>query len=329
MTIWHHGLVTRHGTTGGWLAHQAVDAFAISRIIQRAFQYHWHALYDTVPAITAGPAEQDTLMTTGIILPEFDPFLINFGGFGVRWYALAYIVGLLAGYWILRREARRHTAPIDLAGIDSLLNHVLLGVILGGRIGFVLFYQPSYYLANPLDILKVWQGGMAFHGGLSGVIIAMWLFARRRGIPFLSVSDRVAMVVPIGLCLGRISNFINAELYGRVTDMPWGMVFPGSDGMPRHPSQLYEAGLEGLLIGLVMLYGYARGWLDMTGRLSAVLLIGYGLARFMVEFVREPDPQLGTLMGLVTMGQLLCLPMIAGGLYILWRSAPGNGGRTA
>ena len=267
-------------------------------------------------------------MTTGIILPEFDPFLINFGGFGVRWYALAYIVGLLAGYWILRREARRHTAPIDLAGIDSLLNHVLLGVILGGRIGFVLFYQPSYYLANPLDILKVWQGGMAFHGGLSGVIIAMWLFARRRGIPFLSVSDRVAMVVPIGLCLGRISNFINAELYGRVTDMPWGMVFPGSDGMPRHPSQLYEAGLEGLLIGLIMLYGYARGWLDMTGRLSAVLLIGYGLARFMVEFVREPDPQLGTLMGLVTMGQLLCLPMIAGGLYILWRSALGNGGRT-
>lgn len=268
-------------------------------------------------------------MTTGIILPEFDPFLINFGGFGIRWYALAYIVGLLAGYWILRREARHDTAPIDLVGIDSLLNHVLLGVILGGRIGFVLFYQPAYYLAYPMDILKVWQGGMAFHGGLAGVIIAMWLFARRRGIPFLRVSDRVAMVVPIGLCLGRISNFINAELYGRVTDLPWGMVFPGSDGIPRHPSQLYQAGLEGLLIGLIMLYGYTRGWLNMTGRLSAVLLIGYGCARFMVEFVREPDPQLGTLMGLVTMGQLLCLPMIAGGLYILWRSLPGNGTHAA
>ena len=268
-------------------------------------------------------------MTTGIILPEFDPFLINFGGLGIRWYALAYIVGLLAGYWILRREARHGTAPIDLVGIDSLLNHVLLGVILGGRIGFVLFYQPAYYLAYPMDILKVWQGGMAFHGGLAGVIIAMWLFARRRRIPFLRVSDRVAMVVPIGLCLGRISNFINAELYGRVTDLPWGMVFPGSDGMPRHPSQLYEAGLEGLLIGLIMLYGYTRGWLNMTGRLSAVLLIGYGCARFMVEFVREPDPQLGTLMGLVTMGQLLCLPMIAGGLYILWRSLPGNGTHAA
>ena len=193
----------------------------------------------------------------------------------------------------------------------------------------MLFYQPAYYLAYPMDILKVWQGGMAFHGGLAGVIIAMWLFARRRGIPFLHVSDRVAMVVPIGLCLGRISNFINAELYGRVTDLPWGMVFPGSDGMPRHPSQLYEAGLEGLLIGLTMLYGYTRGWLNMTGRLSAVLLIGYGCARFMVEFVREPDPQLGTLMGLVTMGQLLCLPMIAGGLYILWRSLPGNGTHAA
>ena len=256
-------------------------------------------------------------MTTGIILPEFDPFLINFGGFGVRWYALAYIVGLLAGYWILRREARRHTAPIDLAGIDSLLNHVLLGVILGGRIGFVLFYQPSYYLANPLDILKVWQGGMAFHGGLSGVIIAMWLFARRRGIPFLSVSDRVAMVVPIGLCLGRISNFINAELYGRVTDRPWGMVFPGSDGMPRHPSQLYEAGLEGLVLFAVLWIIYRRGGRSIPGLMTGVFVMGYGLARTFVEFFREPDAQLGFLAGGVTMGQMLSGPMIIIGAVII------------
>lgn len=257
-------------------------------------------------------------MTTGIILPEFDPFLISFGGFGIRWYALAYIVGLVGGYWILRREAQR-AGPIDVAGIESLLNHVLLGVILGGRMGFVLFYQPGYYVANPLEILKIWQGGMAFHGGLAGVILAMWLFSARRGMSIFTVSDRVAMVVPIGLCLGRLSNFINAELYGRVTDLPWGMVFPGSDGLPRHPSQLYEAGLEGLVLGGLMLFGYRRGWLAITGRLSSVLMIGYGSARFLIEYVREPDPHLGTLLGLVTMGQLLCLPMIAGGVYILMR----------
>ena len=255
-------------------------------------------------------------MTTGIILPEFDPFVISFGGFGIRWYALAYIVGLVGGYWILRREARAG-GPVDVPGIESLLNHVLLGVILGGRLGFVLFYQPAYYQVHPLDILKIWQGGMAFHGGLGGVILAMWWFSWRRRMSVFTISDRVALVVPIGLCLGRLSNFINAELYGRVTDLPWGMVFPHSDGLPRHPSQLYEAGLEGIILGGIMVFGYGRGWLRITGRLSAVLLIGYGSARFLVEFVREPDPQLGTLLGLVTMGQLLCLPMIACGLYIL------------
>ena len=257
-------------------------------------------------------------MTTGIILPEFDPFVISIGGFGIRWYALAYIIGLVGGYWILRREARAG-GPVDVPGIESLLNHVLLGVILGGRLGFVLFYQPAYYLSHPLDILKIWQGGMAFHGGLGGVILAMWWFSWRRHMSIFTISDRVALVVPIGLCLGRASNFINAELYGRVTDLPWGMVFPHSDGLPRHPSQLYEAGLEGIILGGIMVFGYRRGWLQITGRLSAVLLTGYGSARFLVEFVREPDPQLGTLLGLVTMGQLLCLPMIAGGLYILVR----------
>ena len=188
-------------------------------------------------------------MNGGIILPEFDPFVISFGGFGVRWYALAYIAGLLGGYWVLRREARRQPhAPMTPEAVDSLLNHVLLGVILGGRLGYVIFYNPSFFLANPLEIIKVWQGGMSFHGGLLGVTFAMWLFARRWRIPVLAVSDRVAMVIPLGLFLGRLSNFINAELYGRVTDLPWGMVFPRSDGLPRHPSQLYEAGLEGLVL---------------------------------------------------------------------------------
>ena len=257
-------------------------------------------------------------MTGPIILPEFNEFLIEFSdGFGIRWYALAYIGGLLAGYWILRREASRPTAPLAPEAVDSLLNHVLLGVILGGRLGYVIFYDPGHFIANPVEIIKVWQGGMAFHGGLLGVTIAMWLFARNQGVSVLAVSDRVAMVTPIGLFLGRVSNFINAELQGRVTDVPWAMVFAEGDGMPRHPSQLYEAGLEGLCLGLAMLFGARRGWLDHPGRLTAILLLGYGLARFGIEYVREPDAQLGLLAGVVTMGQLLCLPMLAAGAYLL------------
>ncbi len=258
-------------------------------------------------------------MTGPIILPEFDPFLINFGGFGIRWYALAYIGGLLLGYWILRREATRPGAPLTPLAIDSLLNHVLLGVILGGRLGYVLFYNPAFFLANPVEIIKVWHGGMAFHGGLLGVALAMWVFARKQHIHVLHVSDRVAMVVPIGLFLGRLSNFINGELQGRISDAPWAMVFANGDGLPRHPSQLYEAGLEGLVLGAVMLVGARRGWLRLRGRLTALLLLGYGLARFAVEYVREPDPQLGLLLGTGTMGQLLSLPMIAAGLYLIWR----------
>ena len=258
-------------------------------------------------------------MNAGIILPEFDPFLVNFGGFGIRWYALAYIAGLLLGYFILRREARRHEGgPMTPEAVDSLLNHVLLGVILGGRLGYVIFYNPSFFLENPVEIIKVWQGGMSFHGGLLGVTAAMWMFARRWHLPILAVSDRVSMVLPIGLFLGRTSNFINAELYGRVTDLPWGMVFPNSDGLPRHPSQLYEAGLEGLVLGLVMLVGWRRGWLRRAGSMTATLLIGYGLARFAIEYVREPDPHLGLLFGVVTMGQILCVPMMLAGSLVLW-----------
>ena len=258
-------------------------------------------------------------MTGPIILPDFDPFLINFGGFGIRWYALAYIGGLLAGYWVLRREAGRPGAVMTPAAIDSLLNHVLLGVILGGRHGYVLFYNPYFFLANPMEIIKVWQGGMAFHGGLLGVTAAMWLFARKQSVHVLHVSDRVAMVAPIGLFLGRISNFINGELQGRVSDVPWAMVFANGDGLPRHPSQLYEAAFEGLVLGAVMLIGARRGWLQLRGRLTAVLLLGYGAARFAIEYVREPDAQLGLLLGIGTMGQLLCLPMIAAGLYLVRR----------
>jgi len=258
-------------------------------------------------------------MENGIILPHFNPFAIEIGGFGIRWYALAYIAGLLLGYYLLRREARQPGAPLGQAQLDALLNYVLIGIILGGRLGYVLFYNAGFYLANPAEILMIWQGGMSFHGGLLGVTMAMLLFAHRHQVPVLQISDRVAMVAPIGLFLGRLSNFINAELYGRVTDLPWAMIFPNSDGLPRHPSQLYEAGLEGLGIGIVMLFGARRGWLAHHGRMTACLLVGYGLARYLVEFVREPDAHLGQLAGFMTMGQLLCLPMLAGGLYLLTR----------
>jgi len=303
----------------------------VARLLTPASPYLWHLagvsntkLVRNAIGCDSGSAipidqQHGRSMTGPIILPEFDPFLINFGGFGIRWYALAYIGGLLAGYWILRREAARPGALMTPAAIDSLLNHVLLGVILGGRLGYVLFYNPGFFLANPVEIIKVWQGGMAFHGGLLGVSVAMWIFARRQNIHVLHVSDRVAMVTPIGLFLGRLSNFINGELQGRVTDLPWAMVFAHGDGQPRHPSQLYEAGLEGLVLGLVMLFAARRGWLQRRGRLTAVLLLGYGAARFAVEYVREPDAQLGLLLGLGTMGQLLCLPMIAAGLYLIWR----------
>lgn len=260
-------------------------------------------------------------MTTGILLPEFDPFAIQFGAFGIRWYALAYIVGLLGGLYLLRREAKHPGAPISAPQLDMLLNYVIIAIILGGRIGYVTFYDPLYFLTHPIEIIKIWQGGMSFHGGLLGVTLAMLLFARRHNIPLLAVSDRVAMVVPIGLFLGRLSNFINGELMGRVSDLPWAMIFPNSDGLPRHPSQLYEAGLEGLALGVVMWVAVRRGALAKRGTMTALLLIGYGIARFAVEYVREPDAQLGTLFGITTMGQLLSLPMIGFGVYIYQRRA--------
>lgn len=261
----------------------------------------------------------ETASSNVIVLPEFDEFAIQFGNFGIRWYALAYIAGLLIGFYLLRREAKRPESQLNNAMIDSLLNYVLVGVIVGGRLGYVLFYNTSFYFSHPLDIFKIWQGGMSFHGGLLGVSLAMILLARRHNISVLAISDRVSMVLPVGLFFGRLANFINGELWGRVSDVPWAMVFPHSDGAPRHPSQLYEASLEGLMLGFVMLFGYRRDWLAHQGRLTAILLFGYGASRYLVEFAREPDAHIGMLFGFLTMGQILCLPMLAGGLYLFMR----------
>jgi phosphatidylglycerol:prolipoprotein diacylglycerol transferase len=256
-----------------------------------------------------------------IPFPAIDPVLISIGPFAIRWYALAYILGIVLGWRLVRRIVQRPGWRVTPEAVDDLVFYVTLGVILGGRLGYVLFYQPDHYLDRPLELLAVWRGGMSFHGGLIGVLVATLLFARKRGLAFFELTDALAIVTPIGLCLGRIANFINAELWGRVTDMPWGVLFPNAGPQPRHPSQLYEAGLEGVVLFAVMLWA-ARGAHAPgdSGRLSGIFLVGYALARIAVEFFREPDVQIGYLAGGITMGQLLSLPMLAFGLFLIARA---------
>lgn len=286
-----------------------------------------------------------------IPFPDISPEIFSVSLFGMtfalRWYALAYIVGILAGWRLVLRAARtprlwRNETPVMTASqIEDLLTWVILGVILGGRIGYVLFYQPGFYLSNPAQILRVWEGGMSFHGGALGVIIAAFIYTGRHRIARISAGDLVAFGIPPGLLLGRLANFINAELWGRPTDLPWGVAFPTEAAQfcpdvvgicARHPSQLYEAALEGLLLGAVLLWlVWRRGALKMPGVVMGTFLAGYGLARFAVEFVRQPDAQFvseGNPLGLawqvggygLTMGQILCLPMIAVGLYLIMRA---------
>ena len=256
--------------------------------------------------------------SSAIILPEFNTFAVQFGGFGIRWYAVAYLVGLLAGWYLLRREADHEQSPLHPQTVDILINYVLFGVIIGGRLGYILFYNSAYYLAHPLAMLRIWEGGMAFHGALLGVAIAVLIMAKRHHVPFFLLTDRIALVVPIGLFFGRLSNFINGELYGRGTALPWAMVFPISDGQPRHPSQLYEAGLEGLL--LFVLLGFLiwrQGILARPGLAIGVFLVSYGASRALIEQVREPDAHLGYIFSGITMGQILSLPMIAAGIVFV------------
>lgn len=266
-----------------------------------------------------------TLPTFAIAFPVIDPVLIEIGPFAIRWYALAYIGGLVLGWIYLRWLVQRPGWRLTLEDLDDLLLYVTLGVVLGGRIGYVVFYKPGFYLAHPGEILAVWQGGMSFHGGMLGVIVAMALFAWRRGISFLEIGDAVAAAVPIGLFFGRLANFINGELFGRASEAPWAMVFPHGGPVARHPSQLYEAALEGLVLFLILFWFARRKRVPATaGQLGGLFLIGYGLARSFVEFFREPDAHLGFLLGgSVTMGQVLSLPMILVGLFLLVRSHAG------
>ena len=246
-----------------------------------------------------------------------DPIAFEIGPLAVRWYGLSYFVSIVLGWWYVRRLVREDRiwpggkAPLTLADVDDLLLWMTIGIIVGGRLGNALFYDPGYYLQNPLALLRVWEGGMAFHGGLIGTTLAIIIFAIRRNIPVMSVIDLASAPMPIGLFFGRVANFVNGELYGRPSDVPWAMVFPQGGPAPRHPSQLYEAALEGILLFIFLrLLTHRALSFRYPGLTGGAFLAGYGLCRILVEFFREPDPQLEQLTGFLTMGMVLSLPMV-------------------
>jgi phosphatidylglycerol:prolipoprotein diacylglycerol transferase len=267
-----------------------------------------------------------------IPFPAIDPVLVSIGPIAIRWYALAYIVGILLGWLYARAVVARPalwggTAPMTVADYDDFVLWVTLGIILGGRIGYVLFYNPAYFAGHPLEILQLWNGGMSFHGGFLGCVLAGILFARHRGISILSLGDITCAAGTIGLFLGRIANFINGELWGRRTEVPWAMVFPTGGPFPRHPSQLYEAALEGLLLFVVLALLIRAGWLKRPGFVMGAFAAGYAIARSICELFREPDPQLGFLWGGLTMGTLLSVPLLLAGIALMAAAMHERGAR--
>jgi phosphatidylglycerol:prolipoprotein diacylglycerol transferase len=261
--------------------------------------------------------------------PHIDPIAVQLGPFAIRWYAIAYIAGLLLGWRYVKALIARPPYAMRQEAVDDFLVWATLGVVLGGRLGYVLFYKPLYYLAHPFEVFAVWQGGMAFHGGALGVIVAIILFSRKHKLDLFAVGDVICCAVPIGLFFGRIANFINGELFGRVApDVPWAMIFPGGGPDPRHPSQLYEAGMEGLVLGTLLFLLWRIPAVRLrTGILSGVFLAGYGVARVIGELFRQPDAHLGFLVGGSTMGQLLSIPLIMAGSGLIWwasRKKPGS-----
>jgi len=265
-------------------------------------------------------------MLLALPFPAIDPVIVELGPFALRWYALAYVAGILLGWWYMRALVRneRLWAPgqprPSLVDVDDVVLWATLGIVLGGRIGYVLFYNPLYFLQNPAEILVIWEGGMSFHGGFLGVVLAVALFSWRRRVPLGSLADIVAVSTPFGLLFGRLANFINGELWGRTTDVPWAFVFPRAGPEPRHPSQLYEAALEGLVLFLVLrLLTHRFGILKRPWFATGAFVCGYGLARTFVEFFRMPDAQIGFFAGWLTMGMLLSIPMIVvGALVMAW-----------
>lgn len=278
-------------------------------------------------------------LAAAIPFPVIDPVALRLGPLAIHWYGIAYIVGIVLGWRYARSLAGNARlwggpSPVTPADLDDLLTWVVVGVIAGGRVGYVVLYQPAILLENPLALFAVWEGGMSFHGGMLGTILAMVLFSRSRGIPAWSTLDVVAAAVPIGLFFGRVANFINAELWGRTTDLPWGVVFPNGGPDPRHPSQLYEAALEGIVLFLVLRWlTHSRLALTRPARVGGAFVAGYGVARILVEFVRVPDAHIGYLGGWATIGMLYSLPMVLAGSWAVWsasrRRLPGAPPTTA
>lgn len=259
-----------------------------------------------------------------LVHPQFDPVAVSLGPLAVRWYGLMYLAAFLQFWWLGRQRILHHprwrSTGWTVPQLDDLLFYGVLGVVIGGRLGQVLFYEPGYYLAHPLEIPAVWKGGMSFHGGFLGVVAAMLLYARRHARHWLDITDFIAPLVPLGLAFGRLGNFINGELWGRIADasLPWAMVFPQVDAQPRHPSQLYQTGLEGLAL-FVLLWLYSRGERP-RGAISGLFLVGYGVFRFVAEYFRSPDDGIFGLSHTVSMGQWLSLPMIAAGIAFMIRA---------
>ena len=257
-----------------------------------------------------------------IAFPNIDPVAVEIGPFAVRWYALAYITGILLGWQYALHLIKRPPYVMTREALDDFIVWATVGIILGGRLGYVLFYKPGYYIEHPLEVLFIWHGGMSFHGGMLGVISAIILFARQRGVSMFALGDVISAVAPIGLFFGRLANFINGELFGRVTDVPWAMVFPHGGPEPRHPSQLYQATLEGIVLFAVLAVLAHRVELRRRpGFIGGAFLCGYALARMTGELFREPDAQLGFIIGPVTMGQLLSVPMLIAGAWLIASSA--------
>lgn len=259
---------------------------------------------------------------------QFDPVAFAIGSFVVRWYALAYLVGFIAGwkYCLVLASRREKDGRPNAVDIDDFLTWAVIGVLLGGRFGYVLFYQPAFYMSEPLEAFKIWKGGMSFHGGLIGVAVSMLAFSKVRKINVFRLSDIICAAAPIGLFFGRMANFVNAELYGKVTTLPWGIRFPGATEL-RHPSQIYEAILEGGVLFIVLFF-LIRSPKVKTGAVTGAFLLGYGIFRGLVEFVREPDVQIGLVGGFISMGQILCLPMIFGGVILIYLATQGKLAKT-
>jgi len=264
----------------------------------------------------------DELMLLAIPFPNFDPVLIQLGPFAIRWYALSYIAGILLGWLYARAIIRAEKlwggpAPMTVTDFDDFIVWVTLGIILGGRIGYVLFYNPEYFAAHPLESFELWKGGMSFHGGFTGCVLAVILFAKSRGISVFSLGDVTCAVGPIGVLLGRLANFVNGELWGRPSDAPWAMVFPSGGPLPRHPSQLYEATIEGLGLLLLLAICIRMGALKRPGLTIGIFAVSYAFARSFCELFREPDAQLGFLWGGLTMGMLLSVPLLLFGIVMI------------